>query len=111
MFRFLLRLPDGEPIDPAALVSAVPNWTIGETFTTGRGDVWRILAIETEIAEELIEQGINGVLTVEPAQRLPAFEVQLQEAGYICLEEHGATRVWRLTDVGAEAIGIVSCDA
>jgi hypothetical protein len=27
----------------------------------------RIIAIETEIAEELIEQGFNGVFTVEPA--------------------------------------------
>ena len=34
---------------------------------TGRGADWRILAIETEIDEELIEQGFNGVFTVEPA--------------------------------------------
>jgi anti-anti-sigma regulatory factor len=32
---------------------------------TSRGHEWRILAIETEIAEELIELGINGVFTVE----------------------------------------------
>jgi hypothetical protein len=47
-------------------VTAVPNSTIGETFSTSRGDEWRILAIDTEIDEELIEQGINDVFTVEP---------------------------------------------
>jgi hypothetical protein len=44
---FLLRLEDGEPNDPAVLVTAVPNWTVGETFSTGRGHEWRILAIDT----------------------------------------------------------------
>jgi hypothetical protein len=47
-------------------VTAAPNWRVGETFTTGRGHEWRILAIGTELAEELVEQGINGVFTVEP---------------------------------------------
>jgi hypothetical protein len=27
----------------------------------------RILAIETEVAEELVERGVNGIFTVEPA--------------------------------------------
>ena len=36
-FKFLLRLEDGEPSDPAVLVTAVPNCTVGETFSTGRG--------------------------------------------------------------------------
>jgi hypothetical protein len=31
------------------------------------GARWRILAIETEIAEELVEDGFNGIFTVEPA--------------------------------------------
>jgi hypothetical protein len=65
MFRFLLRLADGAPNDPPALVTAVPNLTVGETFTTGRGEQWRILAIETEIADELVDAGFNGVFTVE----------------------------------------------
>ena len=30
------------------------------------GKQFRILEIRTEIAEELIEQGFNGVFTVEP---------------------------------------------
>jgi hypothetical protein len=65
VFRFLLRLADGDPNDPPALVTAVPNWTVGDTFLTGRGDEWRILAIETEIDDELVEEGFNGVFTVE----------------------------------------------
>ena len=40
MFRFLLKLEDGDPNDPAVLVTAVPNWTVGETFSTGRGHEW-----------------------------------------------------------------------
>jgi hypothetical protein len=66
-FTFLLRLADGEPTDPPALVTAVPNWSVGETFVTGRGADWRIVAIETEIDEELLERGFNGVFTVEPS--------------------------------------------
>jgi hypothetical protein len=65
MFRFLLRLEDGEPPDPAVLLTAVPNWTVGETFATGRGHEWRILAIDTDIDDELVERGINAVFTVE----------------------------------------------
>jgi hypothetical protein len=38
---------------------------VGETFMPGRERL-RILAIETVIAEELVEQGFNGVFTVEP---------------------------------------------
>jgi hypothetical protein len=66
VFRFLLILKDGEPNDPPALVTIVPNWTVGETFTTGRGEQWRILAIDTEISDELVEEGFNGVFTVGP---------------------------------------------
>ena len=65
MFKFLLRLEDGEPNDPAVLVTAVPNWTVGETFSTGRGHEWRILAIDTNIDDELVERGINAGFTVE----------------------------------------------
>jgi hypothetical protein len=46
-------------------VTAAPNWTIGETFLLSHGDRMSILSIETEIAEDLIEQGINAVFTVE----------------------------------------------
>ena len=52
-----------KPPDPAALVTAVPNWTVGAILTTGRGEQFRILAIDTDIDEELVEQGFNAVLT------------------------------------------------
>lgn len=60
-------LKDGEPTDPAALITAIPNWTVGETFTTGCGEERRILAIKTEIADELVEGGFNAVFTVAAA--------------------------------------------
>jgi hypothetical protein len=66
MFKFLLVLPDGEPHDPAVLVSAVPNWTVGETFMLGRGQQRRILAIDDNVDDELIARGIGAVFTVEP---------------------------------------------
>jgi hypothetical protein len=59
VFKFLLRLENGEPSDPAVLVAAVPNWTVGETFSTGRGDEWRILAIDTDIDDELVARGFK----------------------------------------------------
>ena len=45
MFRFLLRLPDGQPPDPAVLVTAVPNWSVGDVITVGRGEQLRVVAI------------------------------------------------------------------
>jgi hypothetical protein len=59
VFKFLLRLEDGEPNDPAVFVTAVPNWTVDETFSTGRGHEWRILGIDSDIADELVDQGIK----------------------------------------------------
>jgi hypothetical protein len=53
LFRFLLVDRHGQPVDPAALVTAVPNWS-------------RVLAAQPDIDEELIEQGFNGTLVVEP---------------------------------------------
>ena len=67
MFRFLLVLEDNEPEDPPALVTVVPNWTVGEAFSRGDAARFRILGIETEIAVELVERGFHGVLTVEAA--------------------------------------------
>jgi hypothetical protein len=61
MFRFLLKLEDGEPHDPAVFVTVVPNWTVGETFLLGDGERFRILAIDADIVDELIEQGFNAV--------------------------------------------------
>jgi hypothetical protein len=28
MFKYPLKLPDGEPHDPAVFVTAVPNWSV-----------------------------------------------------------------------------------
>jgi hypothetical protein len=67
VFRFLLVLENGEPNDPAVFVSAVPNWTVGETFLLAGGERLRIVAIDTDIDDELVERGINAVFTVEPA--------------------------------------------
>jgi hypothetical protein len=64
VFRYLLRLPDGEPADPAAFVTAVPNWSVGETFMVAGGKQFRIVGINDEIdvegLEELYERGITG---------------------------------------------------
>jgi hypothetical protein len=66
VFKFLLRLQDGEPNDPAVYVSAVPNYAVGETFLLGKGHRLRILRIDADIDDELVERGINAVWTVEP---------------------------------------------
>jgi hypothetical protein len=67
VFRYLLRLPDGEPNDLAVLVTAVPNWSVGETFLLSRGERACIVAIETEIIA-LYVGGFAGadVVPVEP---------------------------------------------
>ena len=64
MFRYLLVLPDGEPHDPAAFVTAVPNWSVDETFMLGQGEQLRILGIETSIAA--VDHGFTGIFTVGP---------------------------------------------
>lgn len=40
-------------------MTAVPNWTVGETFSIGSGESFRIIEIETEIDEKLLEQGVQ----------------------------------------------------
>jgi hypothetical protein len=67
VFRFLLMLEDGEPNDTAVFVTAVPNWTVGEIIPLGRGERLRVLAIDDNLDDELVERGINAVFTVEPA--------------------------------------------
>jgi hypothetical protein len=37
------------------------------SFSTSRGQEWRILAIDPNIDDELVERGFTGVFTVEPA--------------------------------------------
>jgi hypothetical protein len=61
MFRYLLALSDGSPTEPApVLVTAVPNWRVGEVCMVGSGDRYRILATDTEVHEELAEQGLRS---------------------------------------------------
>jgi hypothetical protein len=70
VFKYLLMLPDGEPCDPAAFVTAVPSWSVGETFMVAGGKQFRIVGINDEIdaegLEELYERGFNGIWIVEP---------------------------------------------
>ena len=67
MSKFLLILQDEAENDPPTLVTEIPEWEVGQTFLTGgRGQQLQILAIETEIPEDLIEAGFDGVFTVEP---------------------------------------------
>jgi hypothetical protein len=64
--RFFLVDRDGGPADPAVLVTAVPNWSIGETFSIATGARFRIVDIRTDVASEVAEAGFNGVFVVEP---------------------------------------------
>jgi hypothetical protein len=66
VFRFLLKLEDGERHNPAVFVTVVPNWAVGETFLADAREQLRILAIDTEVEAEVAAQGINAVFTVEP---------------------------------------------
>jgi len=69
MFKFLLVTADGEPHDPVVFVTAIPNWKVGDVLMLGDGQRLRILHINLELdadaLEQLYEQGINGVSTVE----------------------------------------------
>jgi hypothetical protein len=62
-FRFLLRLEDGQPNDPAAFETVAP----GDVIPLGRGEELRVIAVATDIHQELVDEGFNGVTTVAPA--------------------------------------------
>lgn len=66
MFKYLLRLPDGEPPDPAMLVTAVPTWSIGDVITIGRGEQLRMVAIDDFPHAQLVEHDVRTIFTVEP---------------------------------------------
>ena len=68
MFRLLLVLPDGQPNDPALVVTAVANWSVEEEIVLGDGERLRVVGIADQIADELVAHGISGVLTVEPTK-------------------------------------------
>jgi uncharacterized protein (UPF0128 family) len=65
-FRFLLRLADGEPVDPPAFVVAVPDWHEGDTFNVS-GRTFRIIEIDADLPDELANEGFNAVWYVERA--------------------------------------------
>jgi hypothetical protein len=67
MFKFLLKLENGEPPDPAVFVTVIPSWSVGETFLVTAHQRLRILAQDFDLADELAEKGVNAVFTVEPA--------------------------------------------
>jgi hypothetical protein len=67
MFKFFLVDEQGEVFDPAGFVTAVPNWTFGETFSIGSGESFHIIEIRAELAPELLDAAFNGVFVVEPA--------------------------------------------
>jgi hypothetical protein len=64
--RFLLKLPDGQPPDPAMLVTAVPTWSVGDIITFGSGEQLRVAAID-DYPAELVEHDVRAIFTVEPA--------------------------------------------
>jgi hypothetical protein len=67
VFKVFLVDEEDDVHDPAGFITTVPTWTVDETFSIGSGESFRILEIKTEIADELLDAGFNGVFVVEPA--------------------------------------------
>lgn len=66
MLRFLLALaPDGEPANPAMLVTAIPNWEEGDIAWTGTGEGFRVIGTDP-LDEYAHVNGVSGLLVVEP---------------------------------------------
>ena len=78
MFRYLLRLPDGVPNDPAGFVSAIPNWAVGEVITLGAGQQLRVLANRDGDRRRTDRRGLQrrvhrrARVAVAPAERVSA---------------------------------------
>ena len=68
VFKYLLASLTASLPDPAAFVTALPNWRVGETFMVGRGKQFRIVAKSEDLDEldELYERGFHGLWVVEP---------------------------------------------
>jgi hypothetical protein len=66
VFRFLLRVEDGEPNDPAMLVTAVPNWAVDETFLNRAQPRVAHPRNRHRHRRRARRQRINAVFTVEP---------------------------------------------
>jgi hypothetical protein len=56
----------GEVFNPAAFLTAAPNWRSGESFLLADGRRLRILEVRAELAEEMVDVGFNGIFVVEP---------------------------------------------
>ena len=46
------------------LVTAVPNWSVGDVITVGRGDQLRVIAIDGFPHAELVERDVRAIFTV-----------------------------------------------
>jgi hypothetical protein len=66
VFRYLLSPPDGQPPDPAILVTSEPSWSVGDVITVGRGEQLRVVAIDDFPHAELVEHDVRAIFTVEP---------------------------------------------
>lgn len=64
-FRYLLTLPSGEPADPAAFLTTIPTWRVGDTFLAG-SDLhrFRILAVDPNMSEDA--PGWDALFVVQP---------------------------------------------
>jgi hypothetical protein len=80
-FRYLLAFENGEPADPAAFVTVVPDWRPGMTFVAPNGQLFRILAVESEMDEERSAEKM-GLLVVEPVG--DALDVELTKEVRAC---------------------------
>jgi hypothetical protein len=57
-------LEDGEPADPGAFLTSIPNWKPGDEFLAGRALVkYRIVAIDDEDPPP----DFSGIFVVAPA--------------------------------------------
>jgi hypothetical protein len=61
-FRYRLHNAEGEDI--GEFTTIVPNWTVGDTFTTGAGRQFRILSMVPVV--DLEESVFNAMWMVEP---------------------------------------------
>ena len=51
-FLFRLERADGAPAEPSTLMSAVPNWSPGDTIPLGRDRTLRVVDVHDDEADE-----------------------------------------------------------
>ena len=79
-FRCLLILANGEPADPAAFVTANPQWEPSDRFTAGDGSRWRIVAIEPNLKRRRrVRRAVDG-----GAARLRATDGSAGSSAHFC---------------------------